>query len=146
MSFREKSAWITLISVLLTLGAFYGALLFGVFPAQSMSAFHFGLMSIIALIVLQVGLHIVAAVLNPADARTPRDEREKLIQARSHTVGYYVMLVGMTVVVFSTHIPGLGETLGLHSFMVTVYLGAGVMVIASLAVAIAQIVMFRRGA
>jgi hypothetical protein len=56
------------------------------------------------------------------------------------------MLVGMTAVVFATHVPLLGEALGLHSFMVTVYLGVGVMVIASLAVAIAQIVMFRRGA
>ncbi|HEV7693991.1 MAG TPA: hypothetical protein VGO52_24370 [Hyphomonadaceae bacterium] len=146
MSFREKSAWITLISVLLTFGAYYGALLLGLIQPQSMSAFHFGLIAIIALIILQVGLHIIAALLNPTDARTPRDEREKLIQARSHTVGYYVMLVGMMVTVLATHIPSLGEDLGLHSFMVTVYLGAGVMVIASLAVAIAQIIMFRRGA
>ncbi|HVY90920.1 MAG TPA: hypothetical protein VG942_18780, partial [Hyphomonadaceae bacterium] len=93
----------------------------------------------------QVALHVIAAVMHPAEARTPRDEREKLIQARSHTVGYYAMLLGMAVVVVATHMPGLGEALGLHSFMVTVYLGVGVMVIASLAVAIAQIVMFRRG-
>lgn len=145
MSFREKSAWITLISVLITMGGYYGALFLGVIGAQSMSAFHFGLMSIIALIVLQVGLTIIAAILNPADARTPRDEREKLIQARSHSWGYHVMLVGMIVVVFATHLP-LGEMLGLHGFMVTVYLGLGVMVIATLAVAIAQIIMFRRGA
>ena len=145
MSFREKSAWITLVTVLLTMGTYYGALIFGAFEPQSMTSFHFALISIIALIVLQVALHIIAAVLNPADARTPRDEREKLIQARSHTVGYYAMLIGMTVVVLATHMPGLGEGLGLHSFMVTVYLGVGVMVIASLAVAIAQIVMFRRG-
>ncbi len=145
MSFREKSAWITLISVLLTMGAYYGALLFGVISPESFPAFHLGLLAIIAMIVLQVGLHIIAAVLNPADARTPRDEREKLIQARSHTVGYYAMLAGMTAVVFATHAPHLGEMLGLHSFMVTVYLGIGVMVIAVLAVAIAQIIMFRRG-
>jgi hypothetical protein len=146
MSFREKSAWITLISVLITMGAYYSALLSGLIHPESVSAFHFGLIAIIALIILQVGLHIIAALLNPADARTPRDEREKLIQSRSHTWGYYVMLVGMTVTVFATHIPSLGRDLGLHSFMVTVYLGLGVMVIATLAVAIAQIIMFRRGA
>jgi hypothetical protein len=146
MSFREKSAWITLISVLVTMGVYYGALIFGVFPPQSIESFHFGLSSIVALVVLQVVLHIIAAVMNPADARTPRDEREKLIQARSHTWGYYVMLAGMTALVFATHIPALGDGLGLHPVMVTVYFGIGVMVIASLAVAIAQIVMFRRGA
>jgi uncharacterized membrane protein len=140
MSFREKSAWITLVSVLVTFGSYYGALGLGLIQPFSMSAFHFGLLSIIALVVLQVALHIIAALLNPADARTPRDEREKLIQARSHTFGYYIMMVGMVLVVLATHIPAL------HGFMTTVYLGVGIMVIASLAVAIAQIVMFRRGA
>ena len=140
MSFREKSAWITLISVLLTFGSYYGALATGLVPPMSMASFHFGLSSIVALIVLQVVLHLVAAMLNPADARTPRDEREKLIQARSHTAGYYVMMVGMVLVVLATHIPAL------HGFMTTVYLGIGVMVVAALSVAIAQNVMFRRGA
>jgi hypothetical protein len=140
MSFREKSAWITLVSVLITFGSYYGALASGFVHPMSLESFHFGLSSIVALIVLQVVLHIIAALLNPADARTPRDEREKLIQARSHTFGYYVMMVGMVLVVLATHIPGL------HDFMMTVYLGVGILVIASIVVAIAQIVMFRRGA
>jgi uncharacterized membrane protein YidH (DUF202 family) len=138
MSFREKSAWITLVSVLLTFGAYYGALATGLVHPYSIQSFHFGLSSIVALIVLQVALHVIAALLNPADARTPRDEREKLIQARSHTVGYYVMMIGMVVVVLATHIPP-------FNFMVTVYLGVLTMVVAAIAVAIAQIIMFRRG-
>lgn len=141
MSFREKSAWITLTSVLLTFGAYYGALGLGLFPATGMAAFHLGLLCIVSLIVLQAALHMIAAIRDPADARTPRDEREKLIQARSHTVGYYLMIIGMALVVLATHI----HFPGIRRFMVTVYLGAGVMVIASLGVAIAQIVMFRRG-
>ena len=139
MSFREKSAWITLISVLLTFGSYYGALATGLVHPFSLESFHFGLSSIVALIVLQVVLHVIAALLNPADARTPRDEREKMIQARSHTFGYYVMMVGTLAIVIATHVPG-------TSFMTTVYGGILTMVIASLAVAIAQIVMFRRGA
>ncbi|MDP3737147.1 MAG: hypothetical protein Q8R02_07150 [Hyphomonadaceae bacterium] len=139
MSFREKSAWITLISVLLTFGAFYGALGVGLVDPVSMHAFHFGLASIVILIVLQIVLHIVAAIMNPKDARTPLDEREKMIQARSHTLGYYVMMVGMLIVVVLTHVPD-------TNFMTTVYLGVLTMVIAALSVAIAQIIMFRRGA
>jgi hypothetical protein len=139
MSFREKSAWITLASVIICFGSYYGALATGLVPLYSIHSFHFGLSSIIALIVLQVALHAIAALLNPADARTPRDEREKLIQARSHTVGYYVMMLGMVVVVVVTHVPG-------ANFMTTVHLGVMTMVIAAIAVAVAQIVMFRRGA
>ena len=140
MSFREKSAWITLVSVLITFGSYYGAMATGLVHPMSIESFHFGLSTIVALIALQVVLHIIAAMLNPVDARTARDEREKMIQARSHTVGYYVMMVGMVLVVLATHIPGI------HGFMTTVYLGVAVLVVASLAVAIAQIVMFRRGA
>jgi hypothetical protein len=139
MSFREKSAWFTLISVLVTFGSYYAALATGLIHPFSMASFHLGLLSIIALIVLQVALHVIAAILNPADARTPRDEREKLIQLRSHTVGYYVMMVGMVGVVVATHIPGL-------TFMTTVYLGVLTMVVAAIVVAVAQIIMFRRGA
>jgi ABC-type Co2+ transport system permease subunit len=138
MSFREKSAWITLFSVLLTFGAYYGGLATGLIDPYSLHSFHFGLSSIVVLIVLQVALHIIAALMNPKDARTPRDEREKMIQARSHTFGYYVMMIGMLVVVVLTHVPG-------TDFMSTVYLGVLTMVIAALSVAIAQIVMFRRG-
>ena len=139
MSFREKSAWITLVTVLVCFGSYYGALAAGLVNPRSLASFHFGLISTIGLIVLQVALHVIAALLNPKDARTPRDEREKMIQARSHTFGYYVMMLGMAVVVVLTHVPG-------NDFMTTVYLGVLSMVIAALVVAIAQIVMFRRGA
>jgi hypothetical protein len=54
-------------------------------------------------------------------------------------VGYYVMMVGMVGVVVATHIPGL-------TFMTTVYLGVLTMVVAAIVVAVAQIIMFRRGA
>lgn len=139
MSFREKSAWITLVSVLLCFGSYYGALGLGLIHPYGMDSFHFGMASVFGLIVLQIGLRVAAALSNPRDARTPRDEREKLIQARSHTLGYYIMLLGMLVVVVLTHIPG-------TNFMTTVYLGVLAMAVSWLAVSIAQIVMFRRGA
>jgi hypothetical protein len=140
MSFREKSAWITLVTVLLCFGSYYGALGTGLIGSRDMAAFHFGLLTIIGVFLLQLVLRTVAAMLNPAEARTPRDEREKLIEAKSHTVGYYVMMIGMIAVVVATHLPAT------HGFMVTVYLGTGVMVIAAASVALAQIIMFRRGA
>jgi hypothetical protein len=79
-------------------------------------------------------------MLNPRDARTPRDERERMIHARSHVIGYHVLIFGMALVLLSTHVP-LHANFGLN----TVNFGVLVMVIAALSVAVAQIIMYRRG-
>jgi len=140
MSFREKSAWITLLTVLVCFGSYYAGLATGLIDPLGFQSFHLGLIAIIGVVVLQVGLRLVAMLQNPAEARTPRDERERMIEAKSHTVGYYLMMIGMIAVVITTHLP-------LHPrFMVTVYFGMGVVIVSTMAVAIAQIVMFRRGA
>jgi hypothetical protein len=144
MSFRERTAWITLISIVVCFGVYYGAVFTGLVPTNSWRSFHLGLVCIISLVVLQVGLNLIAALLNPRDARTPRDEREKMIQSRSHTVGYYVLMVGMAAVLVSTHIPRKEFDFGVIAD--TVNFGVLAMVIAALSVAVAQIIMFRRGA
>ncbi|MBI1361039.1 MAG: hypothetical protein GC155_12250 [Alphaproteobacteria bacterium] len=145
MSFRETSAWITLISITLCFGVYYGALLTGLVSIRTWGPLHLGIGCIVALVALQAGLNLAVAIRNPKEARTPRDERERLIDARSHTIGYYVMMVGMAVALVFTHLPihG-GEVRGI--IIDTVNFGIGVMVVAALTVAIAQIVMFRRGA
>lgn len=144
MSFREKTAWITAITIVICFGAYYGLIFAGQVPAHSWRSFHLGLACIIALVVLQVGLNFITALLNPKEARTPRDERERLIQWRSHTVGYYVLMFGMAAVLISTHVPRADPDLIIVIFD-TVNFGVLVMVIAALSVAIAQIIMFRRG-
>jgi len=144
MSFRERTAWITLITIVVCFGVYYGAVFTGLAPSNSWRTFHLGLICIISLVVLQVGLNLIATLLNPKDARTPRDEREKMIQSRSHTVGYYVLMFGMAAVLFSTHF--IFEENVLDVIVNTVNFGVLAMVIAALSVAVAQIIMFRRGA
>jgi hypothetical protein len=89
-------------------------------------------------VVLQIGLNLAAMWTTPRDGRTPRDERERLIQARSHTIGYYVLMV----LILSLGIP-------LHLFHAAGHQLMGLalldLVITGLVVAVAQIVMFRRG-
>lgn len=138
MSFREKSAWITLASVLVCFGAYYGAVFTGAVRSHSMAAFHLGLACLLALIVLQVGLNIIAAVTTPKDGKGPRDERERMIQARSHTFGYYTLMVSTAVLFIPTHLRG-------FDMVDVVNFAFGGIVVATLAVAIAQIIMFRRG-
>lgn len=138
MSFREKSAWITLVSVLICFGGYYGAVFSGAIASHSMAAFHLGLASILALIILQVSLNIIAAMTTPKDGKGPRDEREKMIQARSHTFGYYTLMVTTAALFIPTHSRG-------TTMIDIVNLAFGGIVLGTLVVAVAQIVMFRRG-
>jgi uncharacterized membrane protein len=138
MSFREKSAWITLVSVLLCFGIYFGALATGRIERFSMSAFHFGLVSIIALIVLQFVLHVVTAMLSVSDARAPLDERERLIELRSRSIGYYVLMAWMGGIIIAVHSSAVRKL----DVVFIAWLGV---VVAVLAVSVAQIVQYRRG-
>ena len=138
MSLREKSAWITVFTMLLCFGAAYFVpILMGwVNPRGHMAVFLLS-HAVMALVVLQVGLMWWAARTTPKDGRAPRDEREVAIVARSHTLGYYVLLVLVLSIFLPAHF---GHPAADLLNFVLLYV-----VIAVLVVAIAQIVMFRRG-
>src|SRR5215471_18278212 len=95
MSFREKSAWITLISVLICFGSYFAALGAGWFKPSSISALHYALISLIALVLLQIVLYAIVALGNLREARAPRDEREQAIVNRARSIGYYVLMICM---------------------------------------------------
>lgn len=144
MPFREKTAWITLVTILLFFAAYYGPTLSGLVPPNSWAAFHLAAICIVGLAAAQIIFYFIAASLSPGDARTPRDERERMIHARSHIVGYYVLMLGMAATLVATHLPFRGDHY-LDVIVRTVNFGVFAMLLAAAAVAIAQIVMFRRG-
>src|SRR5260370_22283120 len=87
MSFREKSAWISMLSM----SGIYGFYFWSVVHAgPKAGGFHFGslLETIIALVVLQIVLTIPVAIFTPKAAKAPRDERDKLIELRAMRVAY----------------------------------------------------------
>jgi len=135
MSFREKSAWITLITVLLCFGVYFGAVASG--HVRGVHSLYFLLICGVGLIVLQAVLTLIAAMMTPRDALAPRDEREALIQGRSHTLGYYVLMVLALGLFVPVHFP--------HTAIDMANFALLAVVIATLVVAVAQIVMFRRG-
>jgi hypothetical protein len=137
MSLREKSAWITVVTVLLSAGAYVGPILAGWVDGRSHRTVYLLAHSVLALVVLQAGLNLWAARTTPTDSRAPRDEREAAILARSHTLGYYVLLVSVLALFLPAHFGHPMSDL-LNFVLLDV-------VIAVLTVAIAQIVMFRRG-
>ena len=141
MSFREKSAWITLVSVLVCFGAYFVDLFSGLAADRhfgGVGSLHLLLLSVLGLAALQIGLTLVAALTTPKAGRALADERERMIQWRSQRLGYHVLMllaVGLFAPAFFGH----------RGFEMANFALLAV-VISALTVAVAQIVMFRRGA
>jgi hypothetical protein len=102
MSFREKSAWITFILLLVVFGfyfACFGAAFFAgvrLHPGFSwiFGVGFFALFGVLvgAIIVGEIVLHIIVAVRSPADAKSsPQDERERLIALKAKRPAYFVL-------------------------------------------------------
>lgn len=100
MAFREKAAWISLLSV----AGVYGVYFFFVIRAGHAGApggHFFGLLeTVIALVVIQVGLLIAVSIVSPRDAREPRDERERLIDMRATRQAYHGLATGIALACF----------------------------------------------
>ncbi len=92
MSFREKSAWVSLVSIVLVFGAYFsyvGMVLAGL-AGNRLALFP---VMVGVFIVAEVVLHVAIATQSPRDARTPRDERERLIELKAMRPAFYVLLV-----------------------------------------------------
>jgi hypothetical protein len=99
MPFREKSAWISLLSM----SGIYGVYFWSVLHAgPQVGGFRFGtlLETIIALVVVQVGLTIAVAVVTPKEANAPRDERDKLIDLKATRIAYAGLAAGVAMACF----------------------------------------------
>ncbi len=105
MSFREKSAWISFFC-LLVIGGFWFANIvrvevYGVRHGNPLLYF-LGLVT--ALVVGEIVLHVVIALQSPREARTPKDEREKLIDLKATRVAFYVLIAGGWLSVATIHL------------------------------------------
>ena len=87
MSFREKSAWISLLSMS-GIYAFYFLSLSHPESPKVSSRFGGLLGTIIALVIVQTVLTIAAAIFSPREAKAPLDERERLIDLRATRFAY----------------------------------------------------------
>lgn len=106
MSFREKSAWVTLITLIALSIAFalHVPQPWTLRPTSSPFMFHVLLVAIVAFIAIEVVAHIVIAIFAPRDARAPKDERERLIELRSIAAAAYVYAVLSLGSVFTIHL------------------------------------------
>jgi hypothetical protein len=137
MSFREKSAWISLLSM----SGIYGFYFWSVIHAgHRAGGFRFGglLGTIIALVVLQVVLTIAVAIFTPKEADAPPDERDKLIELRAMRVAYSGLATSVALACFfgAFNPPIVFNTNSLLFILVT----------AEMLRSACQIIQYRRGA
>jgi ABC-type polysaccharide/polyol phosphate export permease len=137
MSFREKTAWISLLSM----AGIYCFYFWSVIRHRSQSGvspFAGLLVTIIALVVVQTALTIAVAIFTPKEAKAPRDEREKLIELRATRVAYSGLATGIALACFfgAFNPPIVFNTNALLFILVT----------AEILRSACQIIQYRRGA
>jgi hypothetical protein len=139
MSFREKSAWITLITlVLLTLFFITHLPPPWYLAPRGGFLFHVLMIGVIAFVVIEIVAHVIVAIRAPRDAQAPRDERERLIALKATSIAAYTYAV-----------------LSLGSVFVIIHLGANEIgiaywlflsfIIAEIVNYAARVVYYRRG-
>jgi hypothetical protein len=137
MSFREKSAWVTLSAIVLTFALF---LLHDVDPfARSPSewTWHAAVACFAAFIAIEVVAHAVLYLRYPRDARTPQDERERLIALKATRIAAYVYVAGSFLALLTVHHGASATAVG--------YFVLFAFVLAEIVNYTARIVFFRRG-
>jgi len=97
MSFREKSAWITLITLVLVsmlfLAHFPWWQPFTLAPDPNPIVFHALIFATVTFVVIEIVAHVVVAIRSPHDAHAPKDERERLIALKATRLSAYVYAV-----------------------------------------------------
>lgn len=140
MSFREKSAWISFFCLLL-FGASWLTHALGIefFHPANDNPMRWFLGMLAGLIALEIALHVAIAIRSPREARTPKDERERLIDMKASRVAFYVLLVGAFASVGTLHVPGSSRFMIAQCVM-------GSIIFAALARFATQIALYRRDA
>lgn len=92
MSFREKSAWVMAI-VLIVVGAYYVKLVAvdDVEPAAAAIPF------VLIAVILSVAAQIMLAVTSPSEAASSADERERIVADKAARFSFYVLVIGVLV-------------------------------------------------
>ena len=104
MSFREKSAWISAVSLAVLGGIYFLNFLRTLQGQSAVSDVELFFALVIALVAIEVVLHLAIAIRSPKDARTPRDERERLIDLKATRIAFFVLLAGAFAAIGTVHL------------------------------------------
>jgi hypothetical protein len=105
MSFREKSVWISFVVMLVLSSVWSWNLIRGLTGgAGRTEVIHLSIMLLTFAVVLEVVLHIVLAAWSPREARTPRDERQRLIELYATRIAFRVLVTAALLTIGSAHV------------------------------------------
>lgn len=134
MPFREKSAWISLVCLVIAFGTFLVGR--GFVPrGDQQAALFFGCLA--AFVVLRIVLHIIATATAPEDARAPLDERERLIGLMAGRNANIALIAGVMTVPLSMHMGVQKPEMG--------YVAMMAIIVAEIVREISRISYFRQG-
>lgn len=137
MPFKEKIAWISVVTTILVWGTYFGFLL-GTGMRMPGPVYIAGFLgAAVVQTILMVIASIVTAVLAPKDASAGSDERDKEISRRAYAIAYPVLLSLVVCVAACLH---LGFTARDMAYGIM-----GAIVIAEIVHYGAQIAGYRRG-
>ena len=138
MSFREKSAWISFVLIVIVFGIYFASVNHQLGGQREFSAAYtitIGL--ILAFVLLEVVLHVAVAIQAPSEALARRDERERLIEMRATSVAFQVLVIGALASSGLMYFTRNAWTLGQHVLLAVA--------VAELVKFGGQIVYYRRG-
>jgi hypothetical protein len=140
MSFREKTAWVTLCAIVIVSVMYWLHVPDPFDPHSHTHMLHAMGASVLAYFLIEVIARLVLRLRNPQDARQPKDEREWLIDLKALRVAYYVLVTGILAGMFVTlHLIGAShEAVTWMVFMA--------FVVSQMAKHAARIYYYRRGA
>lgn len=140
MSFREKTAWVTLIAIVVVSLLYWMHVPSLLEPHSGRWVLHAMGASLATYILIELVAWIVLRLRNPREAREPRDEREKFIDLKALRIAYYTFAVGALGGMFVTlHVAGAGPVaVGMAVFMA--------FVLSQVVKHAARIAYYRRGA
>ena len=97
MPYREKTAWLSLIAMVVTFGPYFAIVAAGVIPNEALPDLRqlalYAVAAIVQVIILGIG-RLYLRLASPQEARTPPDERDRAIERRSINAAYFVLLAG----------------------------------------------------
>ena len=98
LPYREKTAWLALVAMVVTFGPYFAVVASGVLPREALPNLRqlglFGAIAVAQGIIQGIG-HLYLSRMSPQEARMPPDERDRAITRRAFSAAYYVLIAGV---------------------------------------------------
>ena len=138
MSFREKNAWICLLTMAVVYGWYFCTALPVLAAGGSVPARHIS-GAVVILALLQALPLALVALRSPQESKAPADERERLIGLKGNRAGYAVLVGGALLCCVAGVYLGTGGALLANCIFLAV-------VLSQLAKLLTEIIHYRAGA